>query len=329
MTKIHMSRVFVLLISFLIVGCGEKTIDGSSDESLEDSIKKIREDLSKEEKEKFKAAVTAVALKNINLVDPEGSKKKIVKELDGKTALDVIELGEKIAAEIEEKQAKFEEERLLREKEEVARRKERQVQYEKELLEHRKQEIAAQKKRIKEKIIKTVDEIKELKKQYEIVKKARSEISKFKIIKSEFYYAESSYITKPIIDLKIKNETKYPISRVYFSAVLSSPGRSIPWVKDTFNYKVPGGVEPGEIAEWSLAPNMFGEWSKAPRDRDDMILTVEVTRLDGSDEETLFDSEFSEYDKNRVFSARERLDSLKESLKKLNEEQQDKGSKND
>ncbi len=84
---------------------------------------------------------------------------------------------------------------------------------------------------------------------------------------------------------------------------LASPGRSVPWLKEDFNYSIPGGLEPGELADWTLVPNSFGAWGtvKAPKDA---ILTVEVVRLDGPNGKTLFDSKFDE-------SKVERLTALK------------------
>lgn len=73
----------------------------------------------------------------------------------------------------------------------------------------------------------------------------------------------------------------------------------MPWLKDTFNYSIPGGLEPGEEAKWSLAPNMFSDWGRVEM-RADMVLTVRVLRLDGADEEVLFDGQVDEYDEERL-----------------------------
>jgi hypothetical protein len=59
---------------------------------------------------------------------------------------------------------------------------------------------------------------------------------------------------------------------------------------------------------------MFGEWSKAPEDKNDMVLTVTVRRIDGADEEAIFNSEFSEWDKDRLQELNERLEELKKTI---------------
>ena len=96
---------------------------------------------------------------------------------------------------------------------------------------------------------------------------------------------EKEYMgNQPIIELTVENRTGQAISRAYFEGTLASPNRSVPWHKDTFNYSISGGLEPGEKAAWSLAPNMFSGWGKieAPADA---VFTVTVERLDGADGE--------------------------------------------
>jgi hypothetical protein len=150
-------------------------------------------------------------------------------------------------------------------------------------------------------------EIEELTKKEEDAKKALAELKAFSIDKSRFYFDDSGYSTKPIIELTVTNNTKSPISRAYFRGVLATPGRAVPWVEDDFNYSISGGLEAGETAVWSLAPNMFGDWSKAPKDRQDMVFTATVTRIDGADGEALLDSDFSDDDRKRLSHLRSTL----------------------
>ena len=99
------------------------------------------------------------------------------------------------------------------------------------------------------------------------------------------------------IELAVTNSTEHAIARAHFDGTLATPGREVPWVEAAFDYSIPGGIEPGESAIWELELNMwFGEWSQAPSDREDMVLTVEVMRLDGADGESLFPKRFTEED---------------------------------
>lgn len=129
---------------------------------------------------------------------------------------------------------------------------------------------------------------------------ARASLAKFVVVKSRFYFSKERFSSDPVIELTIRNDTGQTVSRFYARGVLSSPGRETPWVDDTFNYSIRGGMKSGESQELSLAPNMFGEWSKAPRDRSDMVLTASIERLDGADGKPLFKVEFSPEDEARL-----------------------------
>jgi len=145
-----------------------------------------------------------------------------------------------------------------------------------------------------------LQEIQELKKRKQIAEEHRKEITKFEISRSRFYKSEGTFGEEAVIEISVINNTSYPISRVYFMGTLSSIERTIPWHKESFNYEIPGGLEPNEIANWRLSPNMFSDWNEvqAPRDA---IFTVEVIQLDGANGEKLFSSQdFSEEDEKRL-----------------------------
>lgn len=111
---------------------------------------------------------------------------------------------------------------------------------------------------------------------------------------------------QPIIELTVKNDTNQSISRAYFEGTIASPNRSVPWHKDSFNYSISGGLEPGEKASWSLAPNMFSKWGSidAPTDA---VFTVTVTQLDGADNQPIYSvKDFTEYDQKRLKKLKER-----------------------
>ena len=152
------------------------------------------------------------------------------------------------------------------------------------------------------------NEIAELESKKKAAEAALEKLKAFEVKRSRFYFSDNGFSRDPIIELTVSNGLETAVSRAYFHGILATPGRSVPWVKDDFNYSIRGGLEPGEEATWKLSPNMFGEWGQAPKERTDMVLTVTVTKLDGPDEEPILDGEFSEYDQ-------ERLDELKAKLK--------------
>jgi hypothetical protein len=138
-------------------------------------------------------------------------------------------------------------------------------------------------------------------------------LREFRILHANFSKDKDAIgMTKPIIELTIQNETGFPVKRASFRGVLSSPGRAIPWIDDTFSYEISGGMESGEKDTWRLAPNMFGEWGKV-----DAVagarFDVTVTGLEGADGKELFgDVRFGEYDEKKLLELEEKCKSEQE-----------------
>ena len=128
---------------------------------------------------------------------------------------------------------------------------------------------------------------------------------KFQVVQAQFIMSEQVFRGRqPIIVLTVKNGTDQAVSRAYFQGTLASPGRSVPWYKGRFNYRISGGLEQGEEATWHLGPSMFSGWGNgdAPADA---ALTVTVENIDGADNKSIYSIRaFTERD-------RERLDELK------------------
>jgi hypothetical protein len=142
-------------------------------------------------------------------------------------------------------------------------------------------------------------EIQELTKKKLAAEKARADLAKFSVIRSRFRQERQMFGTEPIIELSVKNDTGHAVSRVFMRGTLASPGRSVPWLRETFNYSISGGIEPGEAADWALSLNMFSEWGKV-KGAPDMVLTIEVLRLDGADGKPLYTLDFDDEDQQRL-----------------------------
>jgi hypothetical protein len=84
------------------------------------------------------------------------------------------------------------------------------------------------------------------------------------ISKASFYYRKSNYSADPVIDFTVTNNGANPIKVLFMHGKVLTPGRAIPWVEADFNYEFPGGLEPGETQQISLAPNRFSDWGKVP-----------------------------------------------------------------
>lgn len=257
----------ILCLGFLfIAGCSKPKIDATSDETLKASIEKVRESLPEGNRKEFDEAIQVLAFSNLDL----GT---VFSDAMSGTNTSVSSMKDALAGktgfEVIQEAEKLKVERQAKEKEQA------------------------------------LQEIKELEEKRIKAEEARSQLSSFKITRSRFYKRRREYLgPEPIIELTVQNETKFPVSRAYFTGTLASPGRAVPWLKDQFNYEISGGLEPGEKATWSLAPNMFSDWGKveAPKDA---VLTVTVEQLDGADGESLFSRR--DFDDNDM----ERLTSLK------------------
>ena len=272
--------IAMLILVTLVAGCGDKKVDSSTDETLKSSIEAVKSSLNEEKKKEFEDAIQALAFSEIGNIleaaaNPDGMQRKIKDKLNGKTADEIIAEGNRIIAERKKK----EKEQALNEIEEINTK------------------------------------IAELEQKRSAAENAKEDLKKYNVVRSRFYFQKSSFMEEAVIELTVKNQTQHAVSRAYFQGVLASPGRSVPWVQDSFNYKISGGLEPGEQVTWKLSPNMFGEWSKAPKDRKDMVLTVSVTRIDGADEKPIYDSEFSKWDKEKLEELNERLIELKKTVR--------------
>lgn len=252
--------LLISILAILLTSCTKK-IDGSSEETLKSSIEEIKSSLDAEKKEKFEEALTLFMFHGIDFAN-------ILEDGGEKTITDIkSSLDGKTANDIIAEGEKI--------KKEIERKKKEQAKI----------------------------EIDELYEKRALANQDRLMLEKFEIKRSRFYIRKSGtyYITEePVIELTVYNGTDKAVSRAYFTGTLASPNRSIPWLKDDFNYSISGGLEPGEEVTWSLAPNRFGEWASvdAPKDA---ILTVEVNRLDGPNGEEIYSvNNFGEYEQERL-----------------------------
>jgi hypothetical protein len=281
-------HLVALSLAFALTACGEKRIDTSSEERMKTSIKEVRASVPPADREKFDESMAAITTSNLKPADIFSGntatlQAKVEESLAGKSASEIISTGQAI---LEERRAK----------EEARRVQEQQEAEERKLQEQR--EAEARRARDQQQAQAEIDELTRKKQQAEA---AKTELAKFKVIRSRFYRQESRFGRgDPVIELALTNSTNVAVSRAYFMGILASPGRAIPWLKDSFNYQIAGGMEPGESKELKLAPNMFGDWGRieAPADA---VLTVEVTRIDGPDSKAAFDSAaFTDRDAKRL-----------------------------
>lgn len=251
-----------VLLMLALYGCADPKVDTSSDEKMKTSIEKVRQSLPQEKRADFDRALQLLALNQIDLSNlfATGSTGADLTAAKMKDAING-KTGPEIIAEA--------------------------------------QKIEAQRK--EQERVQALTEIKELEDKKVKAAEARTHLAKFEVVRSRFYKQKRDFLgAEPIIELTVRNGTGQAVSRAYFVGTLASPNRSVPWLKDEFNYSISGGMEPGEEAHWKLSPNMFSNWGKvdAPADA---IFTVTVEQVDGADGKPLFSvREFSERDAERL-----------------------------
>lgn len=245
-----MKKVMLLLgLTGILLSSCAKTIDGSSEETLKSSIDEIKKSLGDEKKEKFEKSMKLIMFHGLDLgkLIKDGSAEETISDMKSKLDGKTVD---DVIREGDKIQA------------EIERKKKEQAKVEIEEL-YQKKDQAEKDKRM---------------------------LVKFEVKKSRFYKRKKGtyYITEePIIELTIINRTDIAVSRAYFTGTLASPNRSVPWIKDDFNYEISGGLEPREEVTWHLVPNMFSDWGQvdAPKDA---VFTVDVTQLDGPNGEEMY-----------------------------------------
>src|SRR5699024_5838967 len=201
-------RIICLILPFIILSCGEPQIDTSSDESMKSSIQNIKENLPDEKKEDFESALMTIATSNIELSDV----------FKGNANPDIYsqDLLTKVKNELDGKTAN----QVIKKADSI-----KQAHEEKQ----------------RQQALKEIRALEEKRKQAQA---DRERLSNFEVLKSKFYKKEETYRSQPIIELTVKNNTKHAISRAYFEATYASSDREIPWLEESFNYQISGGIEP-------------------------------------------------------------------------------------
>jgi len=75
-----------------------------------------------------------------------------------------------------------------------------------------------------------------------------------------YYWKRSGFLEQPVVEFSVRNGGQIPVSRIYFSAVLTSPNRTIPWARQEFVQTFKGGLEPREKQQLTYQPRS-GEWN--------------------------------------------------------------------
>ncbi len=262
----------IITIIFVLSGCGEPAIDGSSEEAAEESVENLREDLSNEEKEDFNEALSAIIFEDIGdleglfdaAMQPEEFVSEVKDKIDGLTAAEIIEKGNEIA----EKQAE-------REKKDLA------------------DQIESYEQRIVE------------------AENAREQIAEdITVTTSEFKIRDPEIgSTRGLIEIGVRNETDKWISAIRFESEVISNEREVPWIEDRHRYEISGGLGPGESDTWTLRPSGV-EWSN-PDAPESANLEITMSNAEDESGNRLYDvDDLGDFEKSELENLRERYEEL-------------------
>lgn len=163
--------------------------------------------------------------------------------------------------------------------------------------------VAARKEKEREQAL---QEIAELEKQRKDAEADTESIRKFEVTRSRFWLERERYSirSQPKIALSLKNGTDHAVARVFATGTIATPGRSVPWLKEDFNFSISGGIEPGETYDTVLEPNMFSDWGNISPPAD-AVFTVTIIELVGNEDVKLLSSRrFSDSDRERLAELR-------------------------
>lgn len=143
-------------------------------------------------------------------------------------------------------------------------------------------------------------ELEELEAKYKSFLDAGDQLAHFRILSSRFYIRRDEMLgEKPVIEMKVKNETHYTVYSVYLECSLNGSG-SASSDRKKLQYDIHGGLQPGQMSHWHLSPDAFFDWEnvKIPRKPG---LKISVVRIDGPDGNALYAAqELSEPEMKRL-----------------------------
>ncbi|MFO7569237.1 MAG: DUF6694 family lipoprotein [Smithellaceae bacterium] len=154
-------------------------------------------------------------------------------------------------------------------------------------------------------------EIAKLEAKYKAFAHAKAQIDRIKILSSNFYVLKNDMQEKrPVIELRVKNESPFPVYRVYFTFSLSVPSSGFVSPRIAFHHDIDNGLQPGETAHWHLSSHEFSDLGHM-KISGKRAVDIALVRVDGPDGNALFATkEFSDEEKMRLDALKQEYESL-------------------
>ncbi|MEE9913117.1 MAG: hypothetical protein K4571_15500 [Deltaproteobacteria bacterium] len=145
------------------------------------------------------------------------------------------------------------------------------------------------------------EELENLTAKYKSYLDAQEQLSRFKVLSSRLYLRRTEMQEdKPVVEIKVKNETIFSVHRVHFDCNLNVSGVTNDGKRLDMQFDIPGGLKTGQVMNSYLSPDAFSNW-RAARLPKKSSLNVSITRIDGPDGNALFAAqELSEPEMKRL-----------------------------
>jgi hypothetical protein len=256
-------KLVLALFAILLTGCGNQTIDGSSDEAFKESIAKVRNALPADRRDQYDIALGAIAWYGADLFTATAVGKDVMaarlrSRLNGMT-------GENIFSNAASLQTQDE----ARSKEGIP-------------------SVRIAKIRIK---------VLEEKKSRDLeADKVLAKISIKSVVLTQELHEFLGNLT--ILKITARNGTSMLVSAVCMTAKISSEGRTMPWLVAEIGHKIPGGIEPGEEKTWEQSYDR-GDWHSLDL-KPDMHADLIITSMSGPNDSVFPKHSFSAGDEEEL-----------------------------
>lgn len=157
----------------------------------------------------------------------------------------------------------------------------------------------------------TDKQIKELERKKAVAEASKANLVKITISNPKYSMRQNYFISQPIIDFTVTNNSGKPLSRIYYHGTLTTPGRSVPWIDEDFNNEISGGLENGESKHLVLQPNMFSPWTnKEAGSRKDTVFTITIVNAEDASKKNLAE-DFGKTEQNQLKALNDKFNKLK------------------
>ncbi|MDW9479014.1 hypothetical protein GOB57_10100 [Sinorhizobium meliloti] len=246
--------IFVVAIALLLTGCdlaGEPRLDTSSDDALRQSIEEMSADLSDADRERLAKTLMLLAF---DTGDGESGGLLAMVAFAGDPGRLASRIGERANG--------------LTAQEVIA------------LGDAIKNDRTRERVSLLRSDIRTLEEyFAGLENQMKLVER---QLGYLEIASPRYYWHEGSLGDEPVLDFHIKNNSGQAISKIRFRGIVTSHGRSVPWIDDTFSFEFKGGLESLESQHLKLTPGLgIGDWSNIDlKERTDLVLALETIKVE-------------------------------------------------